>query len=620
MAERGIPPEQVLMITFTKAAAEEMKMKFKRLGGPVGVTFSTIHALCLKILLTFGGYTGADIMKEADARFLLVNLAKRDCRINDPEKAVSIFMTQYSVARNNGIEITEVNPEGISRESFIYLANRYEDFKVQEHKIDFDDMLMKAYELLKERKDILSMLQEKWRYIQVDEYQDTNGLQKNIIYLLAGKYNNLCVAGDDDQSIYRFRGANPEIMQNFLHDFPNAKKINISTNYRSCPQIIEYAGNLIRHNKVRLDKQFLAGCSGDASITFASAKNSEEEISQMIREIGQSAYDPKDIAVLYRNNRQAEAVASLFLKNNIPFVSTEKILDSYESWIWEDIMAYYRLSRKCGSRKDFARILDRPNRYLSRIYKNASGSDKQSLLKEIAKISQSWQREKAQESVNRLFSDLDILETKEPSGFLMYLFTRMGYLAYLKQYSVSVNQDFGSIESALKIYREDAKRFTNMEDWMTYIRRRSFLLKQSQKDGITLSTMHRSKGLEWKCVYIIDCNEDVIPSKNEKSVQALEEERRLFYVAVTRAKDCLHLLYIKNPALQKEPSRFLREMKNASEENNADSGLRKNDMVLHKALGICMIMEPQGNSCRIRSLSTGKEHCVPKCLLRKTAV
>lgn len=618
MVHKGIRPEQILMITFTKAAADEMKKKYAGFGGPEGVTFSTIHALCLRVLLTFGGYSKEDILKEADARFFLINLARKDYRVNDPVKTVTLFMTQYSAAKNNGIDIACVKPEGIARESFLYLAKRYETLKEEEHKIDFDDMLQKAYDLLCNNQDILSTLQDRWNYIQVDEYQDVNLIQKELVYLLAGKNRNLCVAGDDDQSIYSFRGARPEIMQDFIKDFHDAVQVNISTNYRSYPEIISQAGNLIGNNKNRLKKEFLAGRSGTAEIYYESEKNTNAEIEQLIRSIKRNPYAPKDIAVLYRNNRQAEAVANMFYKNDLPFISTEKIPDSYESWIWDDIMAYYRLSRKAGDEKDFSRIIDRPNRYLGKLLKNARVKDRKGIIEESWKIAQGWQRDNAVKAINRLYLDFDILEKKNPLDFYMHLMYKMGYYSYLKHYADSTNQDMEVIENTLDVYKADAGKFKTMDEWLAYIRKRSFSLKQEKAEGITLSTMHRAKGLEWKCVYVIDCNEEIIPSRNNTSPDAVEEERRLFYVAITRAKECLHLMYVRNTNTERKATRFLAEMRmNDIQEKNSDEGFRKNDLVTHDAFGMCMVLDARGNRCKIRSLSSGKEYTVLKDYLKK---
>lgn len=618
MIETGISPSQILMITFTKAAAAEMQKKYGNLSGPAGVTFSTIHSLCLRILFHFGGYTMDNIMKESDAKFFITNLARKDFRINDPVKAAKSFFTAYSAAVNNRVSLDQMRPEGLAKESFLYLAKRYEDLKKEENKIDFDDMLIKTHELLCQRKEILNFLWNKWSYIQVDEYQDVNEIQKEIVYLLAKKSRNLCVAGDDDQSIYGFRGARPEIMQNFTKDFGDAVSINISTNYRSYPLIITQAGNLILNNKKRLSKKFLSSCTGNAEIYFQNAKSVNVEIQQLTRDIKENDYAPSDIAVLYRNNSQAEAIANLFFKNNLPFVCTENIPDSYESWIWSDIMAYYRLSQKTGSLKDLERIIEKPKRYLLKVLKAAKSTEPAALFHATTVLEEEWQRGSAVKAINKLVMHLDVLGKKEPLDFYCYLMDRVGYNKYLKNYANSVNMDFEEIQTTLDVFEEDAGKFKTMDEWLKYIKERSVSLKNTRKDGITLSTMHRAKGLEWKCVYIIGCNEDIIPSQNNKSEDAIEEERRLFYVAVTRAKESLHLMYVKNPSGEKKPSRFLEEMRNTEEKkSNSDIGFHKNDIVTHARFGICIVLDARGNKCHVRALATGKEYTILKEYLNK---
>lgn len=217
MLEVGIPPKKILMITFTKAAAQEMSVKFKKkFGEPNGITFSTIHALCLKILMTYGGLSAENIIKTSDQWKFLLETARKCQSVCDPAKAAGNFQMLYSAAMNNRMSPSEVNPKdikGISRKDFLFMSEEYRRMKERTGYIDFDDMLVKAYELMTGNLQVLRQLRERWDYIQVDEYQDVNYLQRDLVYLLAGEKKNLCVAGDDDQSIYRFRGARPEIIK-----------------------------------------------------------------------------------------------------------------------------------------------------------------------------------------------------------------------------------------------------------------------------------------------------------------------------------------------------------------------------------------------------------------------
>lgn len=502
MLEVGIPPKKILMITFTKAAAQEMSVKFKKkFGEPNGITFSTIHALCLKILMTYGGLSAENIIKTSDQWKFLLETARKSQSVCDPAKAAGNFQMLYSAAMNNRMSPSEVNPKdikGISRKDFLFMSEEYRRMKERTGYIDFDDMLVKAYELMTGNLQVLRQLRERWDYIQVDEYQDVNYLQRDLVYLLAGEKKNLCVAGDDDQSIYRFRGARPEIMLNFPKDF-------------------------------------------------------------------------------------------------------------HEHWIWYDILAYYRLSRGIAASGDFKRIADRPNRYMRLILHEAGGEQEADLLEAASRKYTDWRRDNARKIIRKYFYDIREMGKKSPRQFLDYLLKDVGYEKYLREYAESLQQDFDEMKHMLSIYQRDSQKFHTMKEWLLYIKKRSMNLNNNNDQGVCLSTMHRSKGLEWKNVYIIDCNEGYIPPGSPDtpiSQEEVEEERRLFYVAVTRAKERLFITYVGNKK-GKPVSRFVRELQ--LKESGRAKTVKKNDMVRHKTYGVCMVLSVNGNKCTIRSLSDDRD-------------
>ncbi|HJB27777.1 MAG TPA: ATP-dependent helicase [Candidatus Blautia faecavium] len=594
---KGIPPEKILMVTFTKAAADEMAEKYKReYGSPDGILFCTIHALCLRILLTYGGYTADSILKEADAKQFLFSEVKRKRYSRDVGKTVSHFLTQYSAAKNNLIPIGKIEPEGMTKQVFCSLAESYENMKKEYKKIDFDDMLEYALKLMKQDDYVCKALQERWDYIQVDEYQDTNILQRDILYLLSSRHRNLCVAGDDDQSIYRFRGARPEIMLNFTKDFPDAKIVKNSTNYRSMPGIIELANQLIIKNKSRFTKDFLAGREGKSEVCILGFENVDAQLAALCKEL--KGKENNDVAILYRNNIQAEPIADCFLKEGIPFYTTEKIQDSYDSWIWGDIQAYYRLSKGNGTSHDMLRIIDRPLRYLGNICRNAGEMTKEGMSKEAREQLRDWRLENAEKQIYLFFRHLSLMGRMIPKDFLEYLLNTVRYRDYIAEYFQSTSQDPEAAFQSLRIYAEDAAKFATMEQWLQYVIKRSFLLKKKnmEKEGVLLSTMHRSKGLEWEHVYIIDCNEGVVPGKRtDGDIAALEEERRLFYVAITRAKSKLDIYYTRKRGNKNvSRSRFLEEITDMGDTGNDGAGkkktpLKRNSMANHRKYGMCMI-------------------------------
>lgn len=544
MLEVGIPPKKILMITFTKAAAQEMSVKFKKkFGEPNGITFSTIHALCLKILMTYGGLSAENIIKTSDQWKFLLETARKCQSVCDPAKAAGNFQMLYSAAMNNRMSPSEVNPKdikGISRKDFLFMSEEYRRMKERTGYIDFDDMLVKAYELMTGNLQVLRQLRERWDYIQVDEYQDVNYLQRDLVYLLAGEKKNLCVAGD---AKIRVIG----------EESPAHQMKDVSGDVKSCG----YAFN--------------------------------------------------ESAVLYRNNRQAEQVAEKFSEEGIPYYCTEAIPDSYEHWIWYDILAYYRLSRGIAAPGDFKRIADRPNRYMRLILHEAGGEQEADLLEAASRKYTDWRRDNARKIIRKYFYDIREMGKKSPRQFLDYLLKDVGYEKYLREYAESLQQDFDEMKHMLSIYQRDSQKFHTMKEWLLYIKKRSMNLNNNNDQGVCLSTMHRSKGLEWKNVYIIDCNEGYIPPGSPDtpiSQEEVEEERRLFYVAVTRAKERLFITYVGNKK-GKPVSRFVRELQ--LKESGRAKTVKKNDMVRHKTYGVCMVLSVNGNKCTIRSLSDDRD-------------
>lgn len=499
MLEVGIPPKKILMITFTKAAAQEMSVKFKKkFGEPNGITFSTIHALCLKILMTYGGLSAENIIKTSDQWKFLLETARKCQSVCDPAKAAGNFQMLYSAAMNNRMSPSEVNPKdikGISRKDFLFMSEEYRRMKERTGYIDFDDML----------------------------------------------------------------------------------------------------------------KQFLSGQTGDAKIRVIGEESPAHQMKDVSGDVKSCGYAFNESAVLYRNNRQAEQVAEKFSEEGIPYYCTEAIPDSYEHWIWYDILAYYRLSRGIAASGDFKRIADRPNRYMRLILHEAGGEQEADLLEAASRKYTDWRRDNARKIIRKYFYDIREMGKKSPRQFLDYLLKDVGYEKYLREYAESLQQDFDEMKHMLSIYQRDSQKFHTMKEWLLYIKKRSMNLNNNNDQGVCLSTMHRSKGLEWKNVYIIDCNEGYIPPGSPDtpiSQEEVEEERRLFYVAVTRAKERLFITYVGNKK-GKPVSRFVRELQ--LKESGRAKTVKKNDMVRHKTYGVCMVLSVNGNKCTIRSLSDDRD-------------
>lgn len=356
VADCEIDSSHILMITFTNAAAKEMKERYQKMYGQDEVTFCTIHSLCLAILKKFCGLTNDNILSDAQEFFF--QALRGNKQINDKTEFIKLLVTDISVVKNNSLDLTEYRPQCCEDQKlFQQMFEQYEEYKTRYQLIDFDDMLLKAYQCMQENQECLAWLREKYQYIQVDEYQDTNFLQRDLIYLLAGEQGNLAVVGDDDQSIYGFRGARPEVMLRFQDFYPDVKFVRMNTNYRSYSGIIKAADQLIKNNTSRFEKEFQAFHEEEGTVSQYVSKDRPEEIlkiAAMIQELIQAGEDPSEIAVLYRTNQQAELVADTMMSMKIPFVSTEKIPSRYQHWMFEDIKSYRKLAEEEGwTRQDF---------------------------------------------------------------------------------------------------------------------------------------------------------------------------------------------------------------------------------------------------------------------------
>lgn len=545
----GISPEHILMITFTSAAAKEMRTRYERDYEKNGVTFCTIHSLCMAILRKFRGLSNDAIL--VDASDYLFEMLRFNNKVNDKADFIKTLMTDISVVKNNFLDYKEYQPKCSADKSlFQKMYEGYEAYKEEMGLIDFDDMLTEAYKEMLDNPVCLEWLRNKYRYIQVDEYQDTNYLQRDIVYLLAGENGNLAVVGDDDQSIYGFRGARPDVMLQFKEHYPKAEEIKLSTNYRSSSKIIEHADQLIQKNKKRFSKQFLAFHKSDGVVEEVRCDDRNKELFSValkIKELIKNGVSPTDIAVLYRTNQQAEAMAGILQDAKIPFMSNEKIKSCYKHWILEDIKSFKRLTENTWQKKDLDRVLNHPQRFLLGNKFLDCGLDMSKMRDVASMINVEWKRNNAYDEITSFFFLLKVLKGKDPSEFLAMMEKAGRYKKYLEEYADFRNENVEDLEWIWDKYKKDAADHNDWSDWGRYIIGYNLKLEEAQneKNGVMLSTMHCSKGLEWKHVFIIDCVKGVCPHKNAETEEDIEEERRLFYVAMTRAKENLYLYSYK---------------------------------------------------------------------------
>ena len=539
MVDVGIPADRILMVTFTEAAAREMKERFRKNRPHSAATFCTIHSLCLRIVNESGKYRGFHIADAQELNEITRNAVRSAGLYLEDMKRIKNDISRF---KNTGDKShrTEVD---VNDDQFTEIINSYEQQKNAAFALDFDDLLIIARELLQNDTALRESYSDSFRYIICDEYQDTNPIQKDVLYLLAEKYGNLCVVGDDDQSIYGFRGAVPGLMIDFPKDFPGCKVIKMGTNYRSLPFIIEPAGKLIGYNRKRFEKDITASRSGEGSISFISASDREAEIDKIIERISAIKDDGRGlsgIAILARTNQQLEDVASALIKNDIPFTGREALSDIYESWMFTDICTYLKIADGKFTRRDVMRIANRPKRYLDMRVMSTCTMSKPGIMEAYAGA-----KDYVIDNLYDFFRDIKVLSALPFSKRVSYILENIGYRKYVSDYCQSAGASATIHEARLNTFLDESAGFADLSSWQEYaaehIRDFKAALQSMQQDGVTLSTMHRSKGLEWDTVFIIDCCDGNVPLMYAGKVSDMEEERRLFYVACTRAKNELYI-------------------------------------------------------------------------------
>ncbi len=556
----------VLVVTFTKAAALEMKERFGGRGGN-SVLFATLHSLFFRILRRARGYTAAQIIGEEEKRKVLQRLlAEQNWSLNDPEEFISQFLIQASFMGNELLPLMEFTPVGMEKEMFRRIHRAYDGYKERHEKLDFDDMLIQCYELLMEDHETLAFWQKKFSYIMVDEFQDINRVQYECLRLLAAPKDNLFVVGDDDQSIYSFRGSRPDFLLEFERQYPESKRVILNVNYRSSERILSLAERVIGGNEHRFAKA-LKGANGKgekasfflAEDTTAEAEHIGEKISGLLEE-GLSLHE---IAVIYRTNLQGGAFARALYRRGIPYIMRDGGGNIYNHWIAEDFLAYLSLGESEDADSALRRIINKPKRYISKEILQEAERMPYTLLRSlfVCPSLKKWQAE----SLEALREDLLQIGKRKPYDAINYIRRVIGYDEYLEEYAAfrkSSGRAFLEIAdeiTELAKTAEGIKAFRESLEEMHRQMQEQLKEKPGAKKGITLSTMHGAKGLEFYAVFLPSLTEGVVP--HEKAMEALEEERRLFYVAITRAKEKLCLSAPRNRyGKETKPSRFLKEM------------------------------------------------------------
>lgn len=565
--KQKVRPEEILVVTFTRFAAAEMKSRLCLVMGKrdLPVTVGTFHGIYYGILKWAYRMNQENILSETEKYQILRGVINKErMEIFDEEDFIQDIAAEIGKVKNNRIPLEEFVSEKCSADAFRNIYRNYEQHRKELKKIDFDDMLVLCYELFRSRPDVLAQWQKKFRYILIDEFQDINRIQYDVIRMLAQPENNLFVVGDDDQAIYGFRGADSELMLGFGKDFPDAKQILLGMNYRSTANIVQNSLKLIENNVERYSKKLEANREGGSCLHIQEVKDPVEEAEYVLEEIQkckENGIKEEEIAILFRVHTDARAVVEAMVERKIPFQMKEHLPNIYEHFIAKDIMTYFRLATGARHRQDFLQIMNRPKRYLGR----DSVAGAKVSFEDMRKFycDKDWMIDR----IDQFEWDVKMLMKMAPYAAIQYIRKRIGYDDFLKEYAFTHQINRSDLNEVLAEIEEAAKAFSSVEEWFAHVEEYTETLKVKEKErnrprpGVRLMTIHASKGLEFKQVFLIAANEGRIPYQKAKTDKEIEEERRLFYVAMTRAKDFLKICYVKiKNGKEVTPSRFVDEL------------------------------------------------------------
>lgn len=571
--EYGVKPEQILVVTFSKAAAVEMKERFEMLTGGrrLPVRFGTFHSVFFQILRLAYHYEVKDIATPAlKYRFLEETFNETGYEVDDKKEFLSDIEKEISRVKGEGIEIDCYFSSACSAEIFQKMYRGYQE-KLQRHRcLDFDDMVVYTYQLLKEREDIRRRWQAQFRYLLIDEFQDINRLQYETVCMLAEPENNLFIVGDDDQSIYGFRGAKPGIMLSFPKRFPDTKQIVLGLNYRCSDEIMKAAERLIGKNNERYEKHIVANKGKEQPVHMKKCENLPDEAEKIVAQIQlyqKEGIDYQGMAVLFRTNMQMRLLAGKLMEHGIPFTMRENLPNLFDTWMAKDIMCYLQLALGNRSREKFLKIANRPVRYLSRTAFTEPEVSFDKLRAYYAAKNQDWMEER----IWNFEYDLKNLAALSPYAAIHFIRKGIGYDEFLKTYADERNVNADDWFDVLDEMQEMARDKKSIPEWLSFVENYGDTLEEMRQEqkkqqvkeepGVSLMTMHASKGLEFPVVFVPTLNEDIVPYRKAVQEENLEEERRMLYVAMTRAKTYLHLSFVKERFHKEaEPSPFLYEI------------------------------------------------------------
>ncbi len=569
----NVSPENILAITFTNKAAREMKDRIISMVGNIAyqIQISTFHSFGLSILKNHYDKVGLEknftILDSDDCNTLIKNILK-DMNVDENYKGI-----RNIISNNKNSLISPVEYERFVNTDYdkivLEVYERYQNRLKRNNSVDFDDLLYLPIVLFKNNKDVLEEYQNKYKYVLIDEYQDTNEAQYKLTKMICSKYKNICAVGDDSQSIYSWRGSNYRNILNFEKDYPNCKTVYLEQNYRSTKTIINASNDVIKNNKNRKDKNLWTDNEEGALIEYNTLANEKDEAYYVVSEINKlidEGIDYKDIAILYRTNAQSQTMEKELVLNNIPY----KIVGSqyfYNRKEIKDLMAYLKLIYNKDDDVSLLRIINVPRRKIGKVTIENLINKANDLNTSIFDAISSSKELEFKELINDFRAKKDSMSLVD---FVSYVLDKSGLLHELE--SEKTIESETRIEN-LNEFKTVAYQFEEMygiislEDFLSEISLVSDITEYKSNDNaVTLMTIHLAKGLEFGNVFIIGLEESIFPHFNSfNSEEELEEERRLCYVALTRAKNKLYLLNASSRAIygnrvRNPESRFIKEI------------------------------------------------------------
>ena len=573
--ESEVRPDQILVITFTRYAAREMKERFERLtaGKNYPVTFGTFHSIFYGILKCAYGIGANNLMSEKESSVLLQEvLDQTDIEstpeVEDEEELVRELLREVGMVKNGLYHLKDFHSKYLTQDEFAEVFRSYEHQKKELKKFDFDDMLVQCYALFRKKPEILQGWQKRFQYILIDEFQDINRVQYEVIRMLAEPRYNLFVVGDDDQSIYGFRGAKPELMLYMKQEFPALRTISLTVNYRSTEFITGAAARVILHNDTRFYKRVQSFRGRGQNVHVQEVLDEQEEAQYVTEEIQKKldqGIKPGEIAVLFRTAVQARMISEILSEHRIPFEMRDYVTNFYRHFIVKDMMAYLQLAAGKRDRSLFLTICNRPLRYLAR----NSMENRQVNFEDLRKFycDKDWMLD----IIDQFDVDVRMMKNMAPYAAIQYIRKKIGYDDFLKEYAEKHQIPWKQLMDVMAELEERSKNFKSYDEWEIHIAKytqeleeqhaKARKIKGERENKVQLMTIHSAKGLEFEDVFVIHANEGEIPHQKAEKKDEIEEERRLFYVALTRAKNNLCISYItqKNGNSIK-PSRFVEEL------------------------------------------------------------